>query len=148
VAIEVLNDIVSVNLYRSLQRLHLAIKACAGIGFEESSPTRNAGHYAVWMDLNEAQKDAEVKLKGYENFVLREKIRSDPDDEECEAGVLHPDPLCEEAAQVLSEAPTGNETFAAIYGETCDRCGASWLTAYPCHVEHLCKVPVRHEPDD
>lgn len=60
----------AINLKRSLQRLHLAVKDCARIGFQESSPTTNAHHASIWNDLNEAQKDAEVKLKGYELYAL------------------------------------------------------------------------------
>jgi hypothetical protein len=74
----------SIMLARSLRRLHEAIKECARIGFEESSPTRNAHHASVWLNLNEAQKDAALKLDAYSkvrNAVLAEKIRSDPDDE-------------------------------------------------------------------
>jgi hypothetical protein len=52
-------------LYRCLARLHLAVKGCAAIGFQESSPTTNAHHASIWNDLNEAQKDAELKLKHY-----------------------------------------------------------------------------------
>ena len=76
-------------LYRSLQRLHIAIKDCAKIGFEESSPTRNAHHYDVWMALNNAQADAALKIKAYEdhsNAILAEKIRNDPDDEPSAGG--------------------------------------------------------------
>lgn len=53
----------SVTLWRSLSRLHLAVKECARIGFEESSPTTNAHHADVWNALNDAQKDAAVKLE-------------------------------------------------------------------------------------
>jgi hypothetical protein len=49
-------------LYRSLQRLHLAVKECASIGFQESSPTTNEHHASIWNNLNDAQKDAELKL--------------------------------------------------------------------------------------
>jgi hypothetical protein len=59
------SKIMTVQLYRSLERLHLAIKACAGIGFDESSPTTNAHHASIWNDLNEAQADAELKLKHF-----------------------------------------------------------------------------------
>jgi hypothetical protein len=52
-------------LYRCLARLHLAVKGCAAIGFQESSPTTNEHHASIWNDLNEAQKDAELKLKHY-----------------------------------------------------------------------------------
>lgn len=56
-------------IYRSLQRLSLAIAECAGIGFEESSPTTNDHHASIWNDLNDAQKDAALKLKHYRQFV-------------------------------------------------------------------------------
>jgi hypothetical protein len=59
------NKIITAQLYRSLERLHLAVKACARIGFEESSPTTNAHHASIWNDLNEAQKDAELKLQHF-----------------------------------------------------------------------------------
>ena len=59
------DKILVAQLYRSLERLHLSVKACAGIGFEESSPTTNAHHASIWNDLNEAQKDAELKLKHF-----------------------------------------------------------------------------------
>lgn len=52
-------------LWRSLDRLHRAVKDCARIGFQESSPTTNASHAAVWNYLNEAQKDAALKLDAY-----------------------------------------------------------------------------------
>lgn len=52
-------------LWRSLDRLHHAIKEYASIGFEESSPTTNARHASIWLNLNEAQKDAALKLKAY-----------------------------------------------------------------------------------
>jgi hypothetical protein len=55
----------SISLYRSLERLHLAVVACAAIGFEESSPTKNEHHASIWIDLNEAQKDAVLKLKHF-----------------------------------------------------------------------------------
>jgi hypothetical protein len=56
-------------LYRSLDRLSLAIESCAKIGFEESKPTTNAAHGAIWDDLNAAQKDAKLKLLHYQKFV-------------------------------------------------------------------------------
>ena len=43
-------------LYRSLERLHIAIKECGRIGFEESSPTRNEHHASIWLALNDAQR--------------------------------------------------------------------------------------------
>ena len=52
-------------LWRSLNRLHHAVKECARIGFQESSPTGDARHFAIWTDLNDAQKDAELKLKHF-----------------------------------------------------------------------------------
>lgn len=64
----------AVNLMRSLQRLHLAVKGCARIGFQESSPTTNANHASIWNDLNDAQRDAEIKLKGWHLFC-----KSEPD---------------------------------------------------------------------
>src|SRR5258708_3736724 len=39
------------------------------IGFQDSSPTTNAHHASIWDDLNEAQKDAELKLKHYLQFT-------------------------------------------------------------------------------
>jgi hypothetical protein len=56
-------------LYRSLERLSLAIEACARIGFEESKPTTNEAHGMIWLGLNDAQRDAELKLKHYVHFV-------------------------------------------------------------------------------
>lgn len=55
----------SVMLWRSLDRLHRAVKGCARIGFQESSPTTNASHAEVWNYLNEAQSDAALKLDAY-----------------------------------------------------------------------------------
>lgn len=65
-------------LYRSLQRLHIAIKECARIGFEESSPTRNAHHASVWLALSEAQADAALKLKAYEDWRRGKQDQHDP----------------------------------------------------------------------
>jgi hypothetical protein len=56
-------------LYRSLKRLHLAVKSCARIGFQESAPTTNEHHASIWNDLNEAQQDAELKLKHFESVA-------------------------------------------------------------------------------
>ena len=52
-------------LYRSLERLSLAIENCAKIGFEESKPVTNEQHAVIWQYLNEAQKDAKLKLKHF-----------------------------------------------------------------------------------
>lgn len=52
----------AVTLWRSLDRLHRAIKDCGRIGFQESSPITNAHHADIWNALNEAQKDAALKL--------------------------------------------------------------------------------------
>jgi len=52
----------AVTLWRSLDRLYRAVKDCARIGFQESSPTTNAHHADIWNALNEAQKDAALKL--------------------------------------------------------------------------------------
>jgi len=60
-------DRLATMLYRSLERLSLAIEGCAGIGFQESSPTQNAHHASIWRDLNDAQKDAKLKLKHYQS---------------------------------------------------------------------------------
>jgi hypothetical protein len=57
-------------LYRSLKRLSLAIEGCSSIGFEESSPTTNAHHASIWNDLNEAQRDAKLKLKHFSELVV------------------------------------------------------------------------------
>ena len=54
----------SAMLYRSLERLSLAIEQCA-----ESKPTTKEHHASIWSYLNEAQKDAKLKLKHYANFV-------------------------------------------------------------------------------
>ena len=54
----------SAMLYRSLERLSLAIEQC-----EESKPTTKEHHASIWSYLNEAQKDAKLKLKHYANFV-------------------------------------------------------------------------------
>jgi len=56
-------------LYRSLERLSLAIEQCAKIGFEESKPTTNEMHGEIWIGLNEAQADAKLKLKLFQNIV-------------------------------------------------------------------------------
>lgn len=61
----------SVSLYRSLERLSIAIEACGRIGFEESTPTKNENHAQVWIFLNEAQADAKLKLKHYQQLVSR-----------------------------------------------------------------------------
>jgi hypothetical protein len=53
-------------LWRSLNRLHLAVKECARISFQASSPTTSQGHFVIWRDLNDAQKDAALKLKEFE----------------------------------------------------------------------------------
>lgn len=53
----------SVMLYRSLERLSIAIAECGRIGFEESK------HFDIWMDLNNAQADAKLKLKHCAQFV-------------------------------------------------------------------------------
>lgn len=74
----------SIMLARSLERLHLAIKECGRIGFQESTPTKNEHHASIWLNLNEAQKDAALKLKAFsdaQNAILRTKIASDPDDD-------------------------------------------------------------------
>jgi hypothetical protein len=74
----------SIMLARSLTRLHEAIKECGRIGFQESSPTKNAHHASIWLNLNEAQKDAALKIKAYsdaQNAILRRKIAGDPDDD-------------------------------------------------------------------
>lgn len=55
----------TVALWRSLDRLHLAVKDCARIGFQESSPTTNATHAEIWNTLNAAQADAALKLKAF-----------------------------------------------------------------------------------
>ena len=60
----------STMLYRSLERLSIAIDSCARIGFEESKPTTNATHGQVWQDLNDAQKDAKFKLKHYRDAAI------------------------------------------------------------------------------
>jgi len=60
----------STKLYRSLERLSIAIESCAGIGFTESTPTTNETHASIWQDLNEAQKDAKLKLKAYKDAAL------------------------------------------------------------------------------
>lgn len=52
-------------LYRTLERLSLAIEGCAKIGFEESSPTKNPQHFEVWNCLNDAQKAAKEKISDY-----------------------------------------------------------------------------------
>lgn len=65
----------SVVLYRSLERLSTAIESCARIGFQESSPTKNEHHAAIWKDLNEAQKDAKLKLKMLNDTALRSTER-------------------------------------------------------------------------
>ena len=62
--------ILSSQLWRCLERLHLAVNACARIGFEESSPTTNDHHASIWNDLNEAQKDAELKLKHFKGLSV------------------------------------------------------------------------------
>ena len=62
----------STMLYRSLERLSIAIESCAKIGFQESSPTTNAHHASIWNDLNDAQKDAKLKLKHYETLAAAE----------------------------------------------------------------------------
>jgi len=59
----------SVMLYRSLERLSISIESCARIGFTESSPTTSEGDAMVWQDLNDAQKDAKLKLKHYQRFI-------------------------------------------------------------------------------
>ena len=56
-------------LYRSLERLSLAIEGCAKIGFEESNPIKDAHHADIWNGLNEAQKDAKLKLAHYRRFI-------------------------------------------------------------------------------
>jgi hypothetical protein len=63
------NRIMCAQLYRSLNRLHLAVKACAAIAFEESSPINSEHHASIWNNLNEAQADAALKLK---HFVTAE----------------------------------------------------------------------------
>ena len=68
----------STSLYRSLERLSLSIEACSKIGFEESKPTTNATHGEIWMALNEAQKDAKLKLKHYQQLVSEAAIRATP----------------------------------------------------------------------
>lgn len=55
----------SVILARSLERLHLAVTECASIGFEESTPTKNEHHAAIWLNLNAAQRDARLKLRAF-----------------------------------------------------------------------------------
>lgn len=59
----------STMLYRSLERLSLAIEACGRIGFDESKPTTNQAHAEIWIDLNDAQMDAKLKLKHYAALV-------------------------------------------------------------------------------
>ena len=70
------NTRLSTMLYRSLERLSIAIESCAKIGFEESKPTTNEQHAQVWIALNEAQKDAKLKLKHYAELVRAEAARS------------------------------------------------------------------------
>jgi len=57
------------NLARSLERLHFAIKSLArtkdGKTLFEHSPSKDAEAYSAWTDLDAAQKDAQVKLNGY-----------------------------------------------------------------------------------
>ena len=57
--------ILTVSLYRSLERLSIAIEGCGKIGFEESKPTTNEQHGQIWLELNDAQRDAKLKLKHY-----------------------------------------------------------------------------------
>ena len=59
----------SVMLYRSLERLSIAIASCARIGFQESSPTKSEADAMVWQDLNDSQADAKLKLEHYKRFV-------------------------------------------------------------------------------
>lgn len=63
------SKMLTAQLYRSLERLHLAVIGCGEIGFEESSPVDNAHHASVWNDLNEAQKDAALKLKHFKEVA-------------------------------------------------------------------------------
>jgi hypothetical protein len=88
----------SAMLYRSLERLSLAIEACGKIGFEESKPITNAAHGEIWLDLNNAQKDAKLKLKHYAQFVAQPSHAS---------GEL------------------GQDQFDPIVHEVCCRCGHS-----------------------
>jgi hypothetical protein len=60
-----------VTMWRCLNRLHHAVIGCARIGFDESKPTTNAAHGAVWLDLNEAQKDAKFKLEMFSKYAER-----------------------------------------------------------------------------
>ena len=63
--VEAPSRILTVSLYRSLERLSIAIEGCGKIGFEESKPTTNEQHGQIWLELNDAQKDAKLKLKHY-----------------------------------------------------------------------------------
>ena len=63
--LEAPSRILTVSLYRSLERLSIAIEGCGKIGFEESKPTTNEQHGQIWLELNDAQKDAKLKLKHY-----------------------------------------------------------------------------------
>lgn len=56
-------------LYRSLERLSIVIESCSKIGFEESKPTTNPVHGEIWMALNDAQKDAKLKLKHFHDSL-------------------------------------------------------------------------------
>jgi len=64
----------AVALWRSLDRLHVAVKDCARIGFQESSPTTNATHTEIWNTLNAAQADAALKLKTFSQSLPLEPI--------------------------------------------------------------------------
>ncbi len=105
----------AVMLYRSLERLSLAIEACGRIGFEESKPTTNAAHGAIWIDLNDAQKDAKLKLKHYEQFV-RALLSAPP------APPAEPSEEMRRLGVHLSHCNFGEQPNACKYGE--DDCPA------------------------
>jgi hypothetical protein len=70
--------LLTTSLFRSLERLHLAIKACASIGFQESSPTTNEHHASIWNYLNDAQKDTALKLKHYKEIAFSAEKEQEP----------------------------------------------------------------------
>lgn len=78
-----------------------------GITLFEGSPSRDQDCYEAWTALDRAQKLAS-KVLGYRKPLkllftdewLREKIENSPDEENCEAGVSHP-----EAPTPITEPP-------------------------------------------
>jgi hypothetical protein len=65
-------------LYRSLERLSLAIERLGKIGFAVHAEGKPWEHEQLWMDLNDAQKDAKLKIKHYALLLRRGAERTEP----------------------------------------------------------------------